>query len=519
MSDRDWLTQWARPLIVAAMITAVAISWVRLFTLALPGWDGSYLVVLCFLASVEAFVSRRMLRDRLHRLDARWKYRLGELFVLYFLLQVAANLSEGRANPLANIPRFDSPTIVAFVLVVLCWLSATWSAADLDELSTPAVYYPGYEPPSERLTRRFFVGGLLVLFGAGLSRIEIYRVFDLSRASVSGLMVNVLVYFLLGTVMLGQMQYTNLTQRWRSQGASISEGLGGRWLRLSALFLGLVAVVAFLLPTSYTLGLLDTGRFLLSVLAAVLSLLLSLLMAPFLWLLSLLDLAPSGAGTEITPPRLPPVPPSDGAGGGTNLLGLLRSLLFWVVAMGILVYMLRSYVRHGGGLAAFLGGLAPVWLLLMLKAALLRRLRGYAEVVGVRLSRRSSKQSAAPQAAWKPPWSRNREPTSTREQVLYYYLDTVRRAGQEGYPRRPNQTPGEYQAALEPQLPGAREEVSGLTEAFVLARYSPHEVPSESAGRARGYWERLGRALRARREQPQGGESPAASQGSEGRPD
>lgn len=510
MIERDWLAEWMRPLIVATMIAAVALSWISLFSLASPDWNGSYLVVLCFVASLEAFVSRRLLRAHLHRLDAKWKYRAAELLVLYFILQVVANLSEGRTNPIADIPRFDPATLLSFLLIVFCWLAALWTAGDLEELAKPSTFYPGYIPPGETLTKRFFVGGVLILFGAGLSRIHVDQLFNLSRPPVSGLVVNVLVYFVLGTVMLGQMQYTTLTQRWQQQGARISEGLGGRWLRLSALFLGLVALIAFLLPTGYTVGLLDTGRFLLSILVAVFTFLLSVVMAPFLWLLSLLNIGPSEGAPEITPPTLPPVPPAGAESGGFDLFGLLRSLLFWVMMIAIVVYMLRSYVRHGGGLGAFLSGLAPIRLLGLLRAVIMRRLRGYADVVGARLARRPTERSTGVRSGRRLPWSRNPGTLSPREQVLYYYLDAVRRAGEEGYPRRPNQTPQEYGHTLEPQLPDARAEVKGLTEAFIEARYSPHKVPPEQAGQARSYWQRLGDALRGLRRGAGSGETPGS---------
>ncbi len=40
-----------------------------------------------------------------------------------------------------------------------------------------------------------------------------------------------------------------------------------------------------------------------------------------------------------------------------------------------------------------------------------------------------------------------------------------------------------------------------LTDAFVEARYSPHPVQTEDAGRARTRWQRLGDALKGLRKE------------------
>jgi hypothetical protein len=85
---------------------------------------------------------------------------------------------------------------------------------------------------------------------------------------------------------------------------------------------------------------------------------------------------------------------------------------------------------------------------------------------------------------------------SPRERVLYYYLSIVQRAGQQGYPRQHYQTPGEYQATLEPELPRAHEEMSALTQAFVEARYSKREVVPDQERAVRTQWERVKAALR-----------------------
>ncbi|HSJ53056.1 MAG TPA: DUF4129 domain-containing protein, partial [Anaerolineae bacterium] len=75
-----------------------------------------------------------------------------------------------------------------------------------------------------------------------------------------------------------------------------------------------------------------------------------------------------------------------------------------------------------------------------------------------------------------------------------------RRAAQAGQPRRPAQTPYEYEASLGGQFPDLEPDLSGLTEAFVEARYSPEPVEPEDVDRVKPLWQRVKAALRRRRD-------------------
>ena len=83
-----------------------------------------------------------------------------------------------------------------------------------------------------------------------------------------------------------------------------------------------------------------------------------------------------------------------------------------------------------------------------------------------------------------------------RQLVLYFYLSIVRRAEQRDIVRQPWQTPYEYGVRLRAALPEQEPEVVELTEAFVIARYSPHPVTSEEANVLKRTWRRVRGALR-----------------------
>src|SRR5207247_2486162 len=125
-----------------------------------------------------------------------------------------------------------------------------------------------------------------------------------------------------------------------------------------------------------------------SALAVVVYLLFWLLTYPLRWLFgSGGDEGPSAP--PIAPPALPPVQPGDG-----SLVGLVKSLLFWLIAAGVVAYALSALWRQGR-----IQALVPTWLgtlgmrvvallaaLGALLARLARRAAGQALEVGRRLA-------------------------------------------------------------------------------------------------------------------------------------
>ncbi|HSJ55566.1 MAG TPA: DUF4129 domain-containing protein, partial [Anaerolineae bacterium] len=73
------------------------------------------------------------------------------------------------------------------------------------------------------------------------------------------------------------------------------------------------------------------------------------------------------------------------------------------------------------------------------------------------------------------------------------------RAAQAGAPRRPGQTPYEYRQALDERFPDLEPDLEGLTEAFIVARYSRQTLEEEEAEAVRPLWQRIKAALRRKR--------------------
>jgi hypothetical protein len=503
-----WLVTLFRPLVIGVMFGCVAVSLVELVRLLFPDWNAAFLVAGCVLAAVEANYSYRLIRARKLRGVDWLRFRLVELALFFPVLKIASYAGDPWASVKADIAAwpqqpgrfFDVETLAALALAVIAWRMSTLTVQDFERIDEPHDYYHGYVPPAESLIQRFFRGGVVLLIATGLTRIGIAQLLSLRRPPVPGLILNVLIYFLLGLVMLAQIRFVSLRKRWQAQEIAVAGEIPGRWVRYSLAFIGLVALLAFLLPTGYTLGLMETVGWAVGMLARAISFLALLIFwlftLPLSWLMSLLG----GPPLSLMPRQpLQQLPRVDRAGGpAPSWFQVAKSLVFWAVILGMIFYVVHSYVRDRPELVAglrklsWVQGLARVW------AALRRWLGRWRRTLAERLPQGwSLRARRRPAGARGSLGLRRLGGLSPRAQVLYYYLSVLRRADERGIPRRPAQTPDEYRARLGPSLPQAEEEVNQLTDAFVEARYSRHTVEREQARRVRESWQRVKAALRA----------------------
>jgi hypothetical protein len=310
-----------------------------------------------------------------------------------------------------------------------------------------------------------------------------------------------LVYFTVGLVLLSQAHLTTLLVRWQVQKIRVSGDLVRQWAKYGFIFLGLVMVGVFLLPTGYTLGFLTSAgitiRFLLGILSFLIELLLLLLSLPFLWFLSLLGRSPDRLPP---PPKVPPVfPEAPPQGAPLPWFEAIRSLLFWLIALAIIIYLIKIYFNDHPELGRAIRSFKPLGQLLKLLAQLWRHLLGLAqagmELMPKRLrpTTQATTTTPAPQRwAWLS--LRNASP---RRRILYYYLNILQRAAKTGSVRRTHQTPYEYEADLNQALPETQMEINALTKAFVRARYSQEPFNNAQAEVAKTLWQRIRDRLRS----------------------
>jgi hypothetical protein len=323
---------------------------------------------------------------------------------------------------------------------------------------------------------------------------------DWRRPNLGGVIFNVLIYFTLGLILLSQVNLSRLMIHWRVQNITPPAGLARKWAQYGLAFLGLVMLIAFLLPTRYTLGFLATAailvQFLINLFVFLFQLVIILITLPLTWLLSLFGVTTAGGGPEAGPP---PVLPPPAAGATYPWLEVLRSLIFWLVALGIIGYLLKIYLEDHPELLESLKKFRPLNLILQLLGSLWAMLRGWTqaglEMIPSVLKLSRSGQNGASGLGGITGWLGLRR-LSARERILYYYLNILERAKKKASGRKQHETPYEYEPNLSQSAPDAKPEVHDLTDIFVQARYSQKPFNEAEATLVKREWQQIRNALR-----------------------
>lgn len=519
-----WIENVLRPILIAGMIACIGAPLALVLETLVPGWDGSYWLAFAFVAGLEGIWSERILKRR--RITG-WAYvgsRATELLFLLLVLKLLNYIPLGMDRLLADAARWPlAPEsfltdldLFAGALFVLLWAGAIYAGRTVSEielemgrsgpppgdLNSPE-YYMWLTQPSivrdrqerlEWLGELFLWGGMALLAGATLVHVLV--------SSVGALGVPILLYFALGVALLSQAQFSVKHAAWQMEGTPVQQGMARRWLLAVLVFLVVVALVALVLPTGYAVGPFQAIRGVLSLLVQLVVFGFALL---FFLVMALLALLFPRAAIEQPPPpafepELPPLPAPEAA-ASLPWLQILGSALFWLVILAIAGYALVRFVRERWPvLEEDEEGEARGWRrLLAWLRALWRHWRGWRREALEGWARRRS-AAARRRAARRPARFFSLRSLGPRELVRYFYVSTTRRAAQAGQPRRPSQTPYEYEASLGEQFPDLEPDLSGLTEAFVEARYGRATVEPEDVERVKPLWQRIKAALRRRRE-------------------
>ena len=518
-----WVENLLRPALIAGMTACIGAPLVLVLERLVPGWDGTYWLVFAFVAGLEGILSERLLQRR--RITG-WAYlgsRATELLFLLLVLKllnyvpfgVGQLLADAALWPLSPETFLTNLDLLTALFFLPLWMGAIYAGRMVAEIELeqgrtdppPAdrnspEYYMWLTQPSvvrdrqERLDwlgELFLWGGMALLVGASLIHAFV--------SSARALGIPILLYFALGVALLSQAQFSVKNASWQVQGIPVQPGMARRWLLAVLAFLAVVALVALVLPTSYALGPFRAIWGALSLLIQVLVFVFALLFFLFATLLALV--LPRAQGAQPAPPRFEPLPPPLPGAEATAFpwLQILASALFWIVILAIVGYALLRFVRErwpgweegegeqASGWRRFLAWLRDLW----------RRWRGWqSEAREQWARRRATRRRAAP--ARRPVRLLSLRGLEPRELVRYFYVSAARRAAQAGKPRRPAQTPYEYEASLEEQFPDLEPDLSGLTEAFVEARYGREPVEQEDVKRVKPLWQRIKAALRRRRD-------------------
>lgn len=501
-------------LMVAGMMACLMIVVVQLLVRLNSEWHGTYLPWLGFFLSLEVIYTTHLSRRLSYSSDDWLKMRLAELVVILVILKLLLYLIyspvslwfdlQAWKNYLINF--FDGTYLLAIGFTVFLWVIASQFGVDLYEIGrddyAKREEMAYYFSEDRALARRRMVDRILVL---GAIMIAIAAVVNLNskffwgdRALISGTYINLVLYFLLGFALFSLTQFAILGASWRQESTPVQQNVASRWVITSLVFLLLLAGLVWLLPTRYSLSLLEAIALIVTYLMNFVFFLWSLLGFLAASLFRLMghseeqDL-PQGDDLKLPDLNLPPV----GQGQPSPWFDVLKSILFWAVLFVVIGFALHQYLQQNQELRQALRRFPLLtWLVNLFGWVgrwLTRSWRSVKSgVESVRNRIRPSRTRRETPESWQ--FIRIRS-LSPRQQVVFYFLALVRKAEQRGIRRRQADTPYEYAQGLEESMPELQTSLQPFTDTFVEARYSLHPVTSDQANQAHQWWQNLRRVI------------------------
>lgn len=531
-----WSRTIIQPLLISSLITALLSAFLVLAEIITRSDVWVPFSAFLLFVTLESCYTTLWLQQPERRLLNHTRYRAAEVLMLALLLRffswsildswpTLANLPDILAQP--HLYLIDASFIFIGILSLFAWertisLAQTFTRLAIDQAE---VYY--YSLPTNQRNasdkpvrtnrgeivfaffRQWIIGAIILAIVTSLGSydvVEIYQGTPLALARLglrTELVLFLLLYFLAGFALLSQARLAAMNARWLINGVTRAGRVEQSWHRYTLLLLGGIALVAAFLPIGSTFAI---GRILQVTIWAI-SMAVSFVVTLFSTLLAmLLSLFTGDQVAEplqpLPQPTLPPLPTPTPTPIPSALpppaidTGLLVSSLFWAVAIVVTVMAITFFLRERGvkvNTAVFqsIWHQLRAWLQTAWRGAG-HQVRDWQQAVRARLQREPDEKPAN-----QPPWRFIRlNSLSPRDQIRYFYLSTVKRAGDKGVPRQQAETPLEFAEDLKQSWPDAEEDVDALTEAFMEARYGRSPIEAEDVSPVKKRWQQVKSSLR-----------------------
>ncbi len=500
-----WLV-YASYVAACGMVICFAVTFVLFLRWLFPAWDTRGVVVVCALVVVEAFFSFWLVKQLPTAQRQIAYYRGTELFILLLILKIFADLHAGSTGLWSSFllwpVQFPFNILTSqYLLTLLPALASWWGgylfAKDLSLLGSEdaSILDERFKttPVHTVILQRFLGLGVFVVI---LAAIPAQNVVQISMPVVSNGIPVVVGYFILGTILLSLTRYISLETKWWEDRLYIPVQIPRRWFTYSALILAVLVLLISLLPTNYGMGLLETFNAVLRLIYQLSALIYQLFLLVISLIFSLLARKSVDSQTpipQVTPPTVDLTAPSISSFNWD----FVKAILIWGSLIALVIVALRQYIAYNRDLSEELRRFRPLrWLITAwnrFRASLKKANKSLGVFIQNSLKRL---RSMGPESAIPGEWDFiNPRRLSPRQKVIFYYLALVRRAREAGLPRQDGETPYEYAHSLTSSLKEEEENVNAMTESFIEARYSRHDIPVKTARQAESIWKTIRHVL------------------------
>ncbi len=534
--------QFIRPLLISAVATALAIGLLVIVESLSPGQPWLAVAVMAWFAALEgAYTTAWLNNPDSHGVD-RGTYRAAEALLLIVLARIYSWVLFGQGIPSPEEMRLylTAPSALlltgGFLTTATVTLIAWWMAVSISRLfarldvSLYEVQFYTLSLAEQKaaaddrpiqIARDWLLGqflklwlamGMVMIILAALSTYEVNQLtavtnpFEITRLGMRPAMLfALLTYFLAGLWLLSHGRLLRMNARWLIDGVAKEPSVERGWQRSSLSLLLLIALVTAFLPIGSTLAISHLLTLVLSgiaYLATVVFTFFSGLVASALVLLTQnSEQQPPPVTTDIPTPVPPQVSPPPAT--PDPFLTMVISSAFWALLIAIIIGSLLFFLRERGyrvdrarineTRATVTTWLREIW------ARLTGNVRRARRRLRTRLQEFAPQLPAHVDVSLPRPRLLRLSSLSPRDQIRYYYLALVRRAGQRGVNRGRNETPLEYIRELRNEWPDAEEDLRGLTEGFLEARYGREPIEKSAVSPIKARWKRLKERLRGPR--------------------
>ena len=301
-------------------------------------------------------------------------------------------------------------------------------------------------------------------------------------------LIILMIYFALAFVFMALNQYAILKARWYFNDIQVNTDLSKRWLLYTVIFIMIVILLTVFLPTDFSLGFLPIVQMIFNVIIYIFGIIQFLFLFPVSFILSIFtSLLGTQESEQTLQPTLPEFTPET-----TQMTGplpwwdLVKSILFWVIFIALIVLAIRSTIRNHQGLKAFFDQIqVKAWWKNFWKWVK----RGFKKVGQVTTQTvqkgiRSVRQFFADREVKLPKLTDLIKRLPPRQAMILTYLDWVRWNKKNGLPRQSTQTPLEYATTLNRKWPGLAGSLTQFTANFITARYSRQDFNANQLAEA-----------------------------------
>lgn len=485
-------------LLLSVMLTCFVFMFRGIALLIYPDLQAPGLLILTFIIALETLIIQHVLHEAYDSSQRHFPTALAELVLIIFIAKMITmpfghpdsiwqEVSSWHQDFIENFLTKDF--LFASFIALIVWVLARMFNQSLIELeenkNLMAQEKLGKVFTNRQLARRRLIGLIFILgFIMMAFMVIINSNQDLMKGNLSSsrfLFIILLAYFFSGFLFMAFNQYSIMKIRWYFNEVPVNPDLARRWVFYSIVFIFLATLLVIFLPTSFTLGLQPLVQALYEGMIFIIGILEIIFFIPIIYGLSLLNFLETGESvSEEFQETLPEYTSTftSQVSSTADWWEVLKSVLFWLVFLGVIVFAIWYYFKNRKELRSFFSKIkVGAWLRDFwhwIKSGLKKAKQTTAETL--QKSIQNVREYFQKQKVKLPSMAEILKNLPPRQMVVLTYISWVRWCQKQGIHRKDSQTPLEYARTCCRELPDAAEAIDTLTRIFILARYTRQSI-------------------------------------------